>query len=532
MNILLQPLAILFTILLSIHSFAAEQLSPKEMKQLQSAVEKSLIWRVHIVQEAEYLEEALNKDTALPQYYQNNIMKETREYFAQRKTLLALVDRYKPYLTDYKLKLSLTEPSGKVQRRLRKPLLVINPTDDEGQVYIKQLKLSLAAALLQYDNYLIGVFNFTQDSKVRDKINKDYPRMEDALNEVEDNFYSWSNRKLVAEAIRLYTVEQTYMLESGTEEKDPDVRYLNLLITSSPSFESMGDYSFWDTAFDRLYKRHMQRRDIYRKVKDESTNAISKVFGNTMGLVEERKGYLYGDPFLTKTIQAQLQPLDILYEKTPFRLTDTFIPGHWGHAAIWVGTENELKQIKRNGISIWDNLEAEMIYLLGPKRGVQQAASVKESIRSNKLVLEALRPGVMLNDLSHFMNIDDFAVSRRSEEFKLTDEQKYNYLVLAFLQVGKDYDFNFDVDTDDKIVCSELIYKVYPDDDWPVAETLNRWTISPDNVADLSVKPVDGQLMYDVPVLYSKGRQILGDSEAKRNAMEQLLLYSYNADIF
>ena len=36
-------------------------------------------------------------------------------------------------------------------------------------------------------------------------------------------------------------------------------------------------------------------------------------------------------------VKQELRPFDILFEKTPFRLTDKFIPGHFGHVAIYIG---------------------------------------------------------------------------------------------------------------------------------------------------------------------------------------------------
>ena len=69
-----------------------------------------------------------------------------------------------------------------------------------------------------------------------------------------------------------------------------------------------------------------------------------------------------------------------------------------------------------------------------------------------------MRQGVKLNTLAHFMNIDDLVILRHRE---LKKDNKNEYLVRAFTQVGKKYDFNFDVETDKKIVCSEIVYVVF-----------------------------------------------------------------------
>ncbi len=86
-------------------------------------------------------------------------------------------------------------------------------------------------------------------------------------------------------------------------------------------------------------------------------------------------------------------------------------------------------------------------------------------------------------------------------------------VILSLRQVGKEYDFNFDVETTDKIVCSELIYTVYINIDWPTGKTLGRYTISPDNVAEKTFNngPLklitfyhDGNLVTNNPLLQMK----------------------------
>ena len=62
-----------------------------------------------------------------------------------------------------------------------------------------------------------------------------------------------------------------------------------------------------------------------------------------------------------------------------------------------------------------------------------------------------------------------------------------NIYQVALSQLGKGYDFNFDVETTHKLVCSELLYQSFGDTVWPTEDYLGRTTISPDNVASLSL---------------------------------------------
>jgi hypothetical protein len=90
-------------------------------------------------------------------------------------------------------------------------------------------------------------------------------------------------------------------------------------------------------------------------------------------------------------------------------------------------------------------------------------------------------------------------------------------LILAFRQLGKKYDFNFDVDTTDKIVCSELAYVSFPSVDWPTERTLGRHSISPDNVAKLAWNNVPLELI----VFYHDGEFV--DEDVMLDKMRQLM---------
>jgi uncharacterized protein YycO len=118
-----------------------------------------------------------------------------------------------------------------------------------------------------------------------------------------------------------------------------------------------------------------------------------------------------------------------------------------------------------------------------------------------------------MNSLGHFMNIDDFAILR---ETAISDQQRAQVIIQALRQVGKGYDFNFDVESTDTIVCSELVYHTYSHQTWPTARHLGRVTISPDNVA---LRSLPGDIM-SVVLLYHDGEEI---AEAPAAFMARLL---------
>jgi hypothetical protein len=113
------------------------------------------------------------------------------------------------------------------------------------------------------------------------------------------------------------------------------------------------------------------------------------------------------------------------------------------------------------------------------------------AIESGHVVLEALRGGVVLNTLERFLNVDDVAVLRAQDQ---TPDAIRNSVGLALSNFGKRYDFNFDVNTTETIVCSELAYVSFPQIDFVTKQVFTSFTISPDDIAKLASGRPEGPL--------------------------------------
>ena len=145
-------------------------------------------------------------------------------------------------------------------------------------------------------------------------------------------------------------------------------------------------------------------------------------------------------------------------------------------------------------------------------------------IEQNRGVLEALRPGVELNTFEHFLNIDDLAVIRAKS---LNDKQKRAYLLNAFKQIGKAYDFNFNVETHREIVCSELAFVVFDDFEWPVEKSVGRFTVSPDHIA---VKAIGNDAPLKPLLIYHDGKKL--PPQYLQHNLRSLLHENYSDVIF
>ena len=366
----------------------------------------------------------------------------------------------------------------------------------DEQTHLKGLMLSLGAALTLYDNYFLGIVLFQMDARLRQVINDPdmgFGLVANKLEEMTLNVNSIETRHRIRKAITFFE-ESKSVLDLTEDDSD----YLNTLIESSPSYNYIKKIRIKEIASGKFEAYEKLTKDRISEITQEGFDGVSGLFGNTMGLFEFRKGKLYRDEAVKKKIQEELQPLDILLEKTPFRLTDKLIPGHFGHVAIWTGTKAELIKM-----DVWEEPYIKMY-------AEEISSKSDDNSKDEHQIIEALRSGVKLSTLEDFLNVDDFAILRPvfTEENKI--ELSKEAIVMAFRQIGKKYDFNFDVNTTDKIVCSELAYISFPSMDWPTEKTLGRYSISPDNVAKLAWNniPLELVLFYHDGKLVKKDEQV------------------------
>lgn len=204
--------------------------------------------------------------------------------------------------------------------------------------------------------------------------------------------------------------------------------------------------------------------DSIYKVFNRTVGWFSKIFGNWAGSVRTRHGHLYKNEQALRSAKENLKPMDIILDKSAFALTDKFIPGYFGHSAIYLGTKKQLEEI-----GMWAHPDI---------------LPYQAEIESGNVILEAVRKGVHLTSIENFMNIDELSIIRKKDGLD-NKELLFDKINRGLTQIGKNYDFNFDISTLDSIVCSELIYIVFGNVHWPTQYRLGRPTISPDNIAEI-----------------------------------------------
>lgn len=425
----------------------------REMRGFLPLAERALALRAETIKEGARLQKKREQGKPLSGEDLALLNRGLVEHLALRKELLAIAESHECWLdlSDYELAAHGITP----------------------EIRLKGIMLSLSSALVLYDNYLLAVSLFEGDGKLRRLLNESDPGY--AVNSAElakitVSYNSVANRERARRAIRFYKREvkkQRVIIEASA-----DSGYLASLIAQSPSYAMVSAWSPFYLIGRQIGFLGAVTADALAGLDRQSVNLFSMVFGNAVGLVETRKGKLYGRSDVRGKLQRTLTAGDIVLEKTPFRLTDKLIPGYWGHAAVWIGTESELKEL-----GIWDD---------------PIVVRYHDQIREGRLVVEALRSGVEMNKLEQFLNIDSVGVLRKPG---LSRELRARTVIQALRQVGKPYDFNFDVESKERVYCSKLVYLSYGGIDWPTRKSLGRTTFTPDDVAAKAVPGGDLQLV-------------------------------------
>jgi len=135
-----------------------------------------------------------------------------------------------------------------------------------------------------------------------------------------------------------------------------------------------------------------------------------------------------------------LQKWDIVCLKSPGKLTDLLIPGYFGHAGIYLGS-NTFVQSDQDGVNYINALD--------------------------------------------FLDGSDFIVLRPRQ---ITEPQEENIQNLVKAQLGKKYDFNFNIESPDRIICTELIFLVFDYINWDTRNVMSWHSMSPDDLVKTSIK--------------------------------------------
>lgn len=189
---------------------------------------------------------------------------------------------------------------------------------------------------------------------------------------------------------------------------------------------------------------------------------------------------------------GKLQPGDIILQRREWYLSNIGLPGFWTHAALYIGSKQEREKFFADSADIlsWlknkENIDGNLEMLLQKKYPDAYSKSINGSDNGHVFrIIEAVSPKVVLTAIEKSASSDSLVVLRP----RLSKLEKAKAIYKAFHYVGRPYDFNFDFLTDDEIVCSELVYKVYEPFNgfkgitFPIKTVLGRKVTAPNDIA-------------------------------------------------
>jgi hypothetical protein len=151
------------------------------------------------------------------------------------------------------------------------------------------------------------------------------------------------------------------------------------------------------------------------------------------------------------------EPGDIIVERRNWYLSNIGLPGFWPHAALWVGSPEELAAWSQAPEVVAFFKKPFTAYLSETYPDAWKAYTTPDAEGQPRRILEAVSEGVVFNPAEESIHADYVAAMRPRRSVL----EKAKAIERAFSYCGRPYDFDFDFYTDSSLVCSELVFKSY-----------------------------------------------------------------------
>lgn len=215
--------------------------------------------------------------------------------------------------------------------------------------------------------------------------------------------------------------------------------------------------------FGRLrYRWHAWRRRR-TSAYQQALFGLAEVSGR---VVAEIRSTFHDDrvtPEVVEQAAALLEPGDIIATRHDRAFSNLFLPGYWPHICLHIGSPSTCEHLN----------------VICPDR-------CRERWTSERRVLEARKDGVLLRELTDTLAVDAFTIIRP----RIQPHDLGRALARALEHEGKLYNFDFDFFTDDRLVCTEVVYRAYEavgNISFPLTRRAGRVTLSAEDILRLAI---------------------------------------------
>ncbi len=340
------------------------------------------------------------------------------------------------------------------QNAVGKPLHAIGEEDE-----LRYLVIGYAAAclLVRIDRLLL--FELAVHSLVQRKLNEAFPEYRIPRKQYTRIFSEFVD-PIDALALRdamLFVDEQREQL--ARMGKDP---YVGRIIDQLPELEASLDPSKRaHLKHTSKYLKHSVRRRGVVSV-ERLLAGVLEGFGRAASEFCDRENKAVTEE-IREELERFLLPGDVIVTRHRRALTNLFIPGFWPHAALYVGTPDQRRDL-----------------------GVDVDPDRRQRWQGTICVLEALKDGVRLRPLSETLAVDSFVVLRP----RIARASIREAVERALQHEGKPYNFDFNFFSSDRVVCTEVVYRAYDgleDIVFPLRERGGRKTLSAEDLLDYAL---------------------------------------------
>lgn len=195
----------------------------------------------------------------------------------------------------------------------------------------------------------------------------------------------------------------------------------------------------------------------------------------------EYNGQTYIDLRMAYEMESKVLPGDIMLSKTEWFLSNIFLPGFWPHSFLYIGNLQKLKLYftdREVTEYFYSQCVNESLYCVDFTSYLEMSENTKSQWSEYRKhdqhgfensLIEATKDGVHFSSIRHTFFNDHLAALRP----RLSKKEKAIAIVEAMSKVGLPYDYDFDFQTDDRLVCSELVAKSYMKDSRRVGINFN-----------------------------------------------------------
>lgn len=332
---------------------------------------------------------------------------------------------------------------------------------EEDQQY-RAFLLDYTAAMMLCESSMKFVHNFNRSEETIARLNEGEPVWgipAGMYDTIQRNLASESSIRQLAAAGEYYRRIKPRFQELNLGEDSNVADFHTAIRRANATIDKLGGVR-WTQKFN-IASKDLEK--LLATVKYDTQTVVSTWIGDVK-IREPRDGVSLIPASHVQRLKTLLKPGDILIERRNWYVSNAFLPGYWPHAALYVGTAEDLKAMGREDDP----------YI---RKHIAEFSKLDHEGHPH-VIIEAMSEGVVFSSLEHSIGGGDSAAVLRPQ---LSKEEVREAIRLAFSHVGKPYDFEFDFDSHDKLVCTEVVYRAYGANQaalqFPLKEILGRNTM-------------------------------------------------------